>query len=81
MVKYSYLTYERGIAMKQYTKDQLTEIVNEISEKFSKSYELEQSSGDINKDAVDVLAGNISQIQKNCENIIIEVLNKIMNDE
>lgn len=66
--------------MKQLTKDELTELVHQISKEVTKPYIQNVSKENSIDDIIDVLAGNISQIQLNCENIIIEVLDKILND-
>lgn len=66
--------------MKQFTREQLTNIVNEAHQKNSKVYELETSSGDATTDAMQILAGSLAQTQQNCENIIVDVLDAILND-
>lgn len=67
--------------MKNLTKEQLAELVNSISKEVSDTYELENSTGNGVDDTIQILAGSMTQIQKNCMNIIIETLYKILYED
>ena len=69
------------ISMKNLTKEQLAELVNSISKEVSDTYELENSTGNGVDDTIQILAGSMTQIQKNCMNIIIETLYKILYED
>lgn len=69
------------ISMKNLTKEQLAELVNSISKEVSDTYELENSTGNGVYDTIQILAGSMTQIQKNCMNIIIETLYKILYED
>lgn len=64
--------------MQKMTKEELKELVNKISDEVSEIYSEESKTGDENVDAVDLLAGSIAQIQRNCENILAETLYRLM---
>ena len=64
--------------MKEITREELAELVNRVSAEVSEIYTDVQDTGDKNADAVDMLAGNMAQIQRNCEKIIAETLYQLM---
>lgn len=64
--------------MQKMTKEELKELVNKISDEVSEIYSEELNTEDENVDAVDLLAGSIVQIQRNCENILAETLYRLM---
>lgn len=66
--------------MKNYTKEELKNLVREISVNVSQEYTPSEPTGDQNTDVINIIVGSMIQIQKNCENIIVEVLDKILNN-
>lgn len=66
--------------MKQYTREELETLVNNISKEVSTFNTDISLTGNDNEDAINFLTETIVQVQKNCENIIIETLNHILND-
>ena len=64
--------------MQKMTKEELKELINKVSDEVSKVYSEESKTGDENVDAVNLLAGSIVQIQRNCENILAETLYRLM---
>ena len=64
--------------MQKMTKEELRELVNRVSDEMSEVYSEESKTGDENVDAVNLLAGSIVQIQRNCENILAETLYRLM---
>lgn len=66
--------------MKQYSKDELQRLVTTVSKKVSKTYIGNPNTGNSNMDAMEILAETMVQIQRNCENIIVEVLDNILNN-
>ena len=64
--------------MQKMTKEELKELVNKVSDEVSEVYSEVPNTGDIHKDAVNMLAGNMAQIQKNCMNIMVEILYRLM---
>lgn len=74
--------------MKQYTKKEITELVKSTSKiimedeykNFSKKL-VESVEGKTNNEALtQILAMLYFESQKNCQNLVIEVLDKILND-
>lgn len=66
--------------MKQYTKDELQTMVTEISKEVSNTNIENPNTGNSNEDAAEMLINVIVQVQRNCESIIVEILDKILND-
>ena len=66
--------------MKNYTKEQLTELVIEASKRVSEVYMGDVDPENPTEDTIAFLAKSIVQIQRNCENIIVEVLYEILNE-
>ncbi len=64
--------------MQKMTKEELKELVNKVSDEVSEVYSEVPNTGDENVDAVTLLAGSIAQIQKNCMNILVETLYRLM---
>ena len=64
--------------MKEITREELAELVNRVSAEVSEIYTDVQDTGDKNADAVDMLAGNMAQIQRKSEKIIAETLYQLM---
>ncbi len=64
--------------MQKMTKEELRELVNRVSDEVSEVYSEVPNTGNKNWDAVDLLAGHIAQIQRNCENILAETLYRLM---
>ena len=64
--------------MHKMSKEGLKELIRDISNEVSGVYTDVPDTGDKNADAVDMLAGNMVQIQRNCENILTETLYRLM---
>ncbi len=64
--------------MKKMTKEELKELVNKVSDEVSEVYSEVPDTGNADADAVDLLAGSIVQIQRNCEKILAETLYRLM---
>ena len=60
------------------TKEELTEFVNKVSGEVSGVYTDVSNTGNVNMDAVNMLARNMVQIQRNCMNILVETLYRLM---
>ena len=60
------------------TKEELTELVNKVSDEVSGVYTDVSNTGNVNMDAVNMLARNMVQIQRNCMNILVETLYRLM---
>lgn len=60
------------------TKEELKGLVRDISKEVSEIYSEVSNTGNKTWDAVDLLAGHIVQIQKNCMNILVETLYRLM---
>lgn len=66
--------------MKQYTREELETLVNNISKEVSTFDTNITFTGNDTEDALKIIAQTIVQAQKNCEKIIVEALNHILND-
>ena len=66
--------------MQKMSKEELKELVNKVSDEVSEVYSEVPNTGNKKRrcDAVDLLAGHIAQIQKNCMNILAETLYRLM---
>ncbi len=64
--------------MQKMTKEELTEFVNKVSGEVSGVYTDVSNTGNVNMDAVNMLARNMVQIQRNCMNILVETLYRLM---
>ena len=64
--------------MKKMSKEELKELVKKVSDEVSEVYSEVPNNGDKNIDAVELLAGHIVQIQRNCENIMAETLYRLI---
>ena len=60
------------------SKEELKGLVRDISKEVSEIYLEVPNTGNKTWDAVDLLAGHIAQIQKNCMNILVETLYRLM---
>ena len=64
--------------MQKMTKEELTEFVNKVSGEVSGVYTDVSNTGNVNMDAVNMLARNMVQIQRNCMTILVETLYRLM---
>ena len=64
--------------MGKMAKEELKELIRDVSKEVSEVYSEVPNTGNKNWDAVDLLAGHIVQIQRNCENILAETLYRLM---
>ncbi len=67
--------------MQKMSKEELKQLVRDISDEVSEVYSEVPNTGDENVDAVTLLAGSIAQIQRNCMNILAETLYRLMEDD
>lgn len=64
--------------MQKMTKEELRELIRDVSREVSEVYSEIPNTGNKNWDAVDLLAGHIAQIQRNCMSIMAETLYRLM---